>query len=232
VEVVLVLGGISALGLSDRSPVRLGVEEVDDPARPLALSIGIVNGHPSARSVVHVEDATREVGLVVVEVVHENDARLVSSVEHAPQLNGLDLDAGAGVDQHDGELGGAERGDHLADEVGRPGRVPEVDELVFPGKVREARVNRMRRSVSSAVQSLTVLPDSTVSAFGIAPAARSICSRKVVFAGLAMAGDGYCPVLSVLIHDERSLPFVRRPKWLWSIFVRSVVCIVKKIIYY
>ena len=68
-----------------------------------------------------------EVGALLVVLVDEHEPRNVRGDAPLPCQFGADLDAVDGADDEDGEVGDAERGQFLADEIGVAGRVEQVD---------------------------------------------------------------------------------------------------------
>src|SRR6185436_5001272 len=60
-----------------------------------------------------------------------------------PDFFGGDLDAGDGIDDDEGRIGDAERGARVAQEVGHPGGVDEIDLVLVPLRVGEAAGERV-----------------------------------------------------------------------------------------
>ena len=67
------------------------------------------------------------VRVLAVHLVDEDQARQPARVGELPDLLGADLDAGGGIDHHDGRVDRGERLDHIGLEVGVAGRVDDRD---------------------------------------------------------------------------------------------------------
>ena len=80
-----------------------------------------------------------EGGVVAVHAVDHDEAREAALLREAPDLLGLDLDAGDGVDHHQRGLGDAQRRARLGQEVRVAGRVDQVDLGLLPLGERERR---------------------------------------------------------------------------------------------
>ncbi len=108
-------------------------EQVGDAPEPGLLPDGQLQRRDAgAQPVAQLGQRGVVVGALAVELVDEHHAGDAEPGGQAPRLLGLDLDAVDGADHEHGEVGDAQRGGHVAHEVGVAGRVDEVDLVVTP----------------------------------------------------------------------------------------------------
>ena len=181
--------------------VRLHAEKVDD-ARELVLAADRdLDGHDlRAEGVAQVVDGDREVGALAVEHVAEQDARQATLVGARPEPLGLHLDAEHAVDDHEGGLDDAQRGDGVGEEARVAGRVEQVEAEALALDVREAG----RQAELTSLLVVVVVGDRR--AFDHVPQAidhaglvqQTLEQRRL--AGAAVADEGDVPDLAWVVH--------------------------------
>ena len=75
-----------------------------------------------------------EIRSFLVHLVDEHGSGLVAVVQSSPELQGLDLDAELGIDDHQGRLAGTEGADGLANETRGSRSIQKIDLPVIPVK--------------------------------------------------------------------------------------------------
>ena len=139
------LGGIAPLDAVARGVgvQHCGVfEEFDDPAElRFFTDRELERRDAGSELLVELIERAREGRALAVELVHEDRSWESELLGHAPGDLGLHFDALDCGDDEDREVGGAERGSDVADEVGVPGGVEHVDldALVLEGCDAERR---------------------------------------------------------------------------------------------
>ena len=117
-------------------------EEVDDPAElGFFADRELERRDAGPELLVELIERARERRALTVELVHEERPREPELFGHPPDDLGLHLDALDRGHHEDREVGGAERGGDVADEVGVSGGVEHVDldALVLEGRDAERR---------------------------------------------------------------------------------------------
>lgn len=122
--------------------VGLSVEHVDDPLEIAAAAHGNGDGtHLHAELLADILNGAIVVRALILAVVQKGDAGLVPTIQVTPQLDGLDLGAGAGVNHHQRQLAGTEGGDDLTGKVGGTRSVPHIDEDTLPVQVGQGGID-------------------------------------------------------------------------------------------
>ena len=132
------LAGAAAVGVEDRGVV----EEVDDAAELGFLADReLERRHARPELLLELVERARERRPFPVELVDEERPREPEIARHPPHDLGLHLDALDRRHHEDGQVGGAERGGDVGDEVGVARRVEHVDldALVLEGGDAERR---------------------------------------------------------------------------------------------
>ena len=124
---VLVVGGYVA-GLAALTQVGLHGEQVDDAAEVVALADREEEGG-DGRAPLLAEGVEHDVelGVLAIEAVDQDHAGQAALLGDLPDAVGAHLGPGDGIDDDEGEVGGAHTANHLGDEVGVAGGVDEVD---------------------------------------------------------------------------------------------------------
>ena len=122
--------------------VRLVFDQVHDATERVAAADRHGNRHERhLEAFLHLFDDGMIIRAFLVHLVDEDEARFVSVVQSSPQLQGLDLDAVHGIDDHHRALAGAEAADCFSDETGGTRSVKQVDLLAVDGKGNEGSMN-------------------------------------------------------------------------------------------
>ncbi len=121
------------------------VQHVDDAAEVL-LAADRDRDRDAARRqlLLHRLERGAEVGAVAVEVVDEDDARLLELVAAAPQPRGHDLDARHARDREERALDDAQRAERVGDEARIAGRVEDVELVALVLGVQQRARDRHR----------------------------------------------------------------------------------------
>src|SRR5438876_204278 len=88
-------------------------------------------------------DLEKQIDVGGVDFVDNDGTREISIFRGIHHATGDDLDAGDGVDDDDDGLDGRQAGDGLADQIGRAGRVDEVDALAEVIHVEDGGIDRV-----------------------------------------------------------------------------------------
>ena len=120
-------GDLTALAVL-RGHEGLEVQQVDDAAEVLLRADGHVERErPWREGVAHRLHRAVEIRVLLVELVHDHDARLAASVALLPGDLGADGEVVVRSDHHDGALGRSQPAHGLTGEVEEAGRVEDVD---------------------------------------------------------------------------------------------------------
>ena len=87
-------------------------------------------------------DGPVEVGVLAVHLVDDEDPGQAELLEHLPDLFRSDLDAGHAVDEDGRRVHGPQAGLGVPEEIAVPGRIDDVDLVVFPFDEAHRRADR------------------------------------------------------------------------------------------
>ena len=145
----------------------------------------------------------REVDVLRVDLVDDDHAAALALRRVAHHPLGHHLDAGRCADHHRGRLDGLQRGQRLAEEVGRARRVDQVDAGVGVSRCISAVFSECCARRSSGSKSLTVEPRSRLPGAPMAPAWHSSASARLVLP--AAAGPTRARVRMLVVPFGRGL---------------------------
>ncbi len=126
-----------------RGHERLEVQEVDDAAEVLlGADREVQRERPRREALAHGAHGAVEVGVLLVELVHDHDARFARAVALLPGDLRPDRELRGGPDHDHGAFGRPQAAGHLAGEVQEPRRVEDVDLVAVVLGERDAEVDR------------------------------------------------------------------------------------------